>query len=55
MQPKTAGEGATVSQAIAPYMQSKLIKGSLNEVINDAYANTNKTPVNTAQPRVGLR
>jgi hypothetical protein len=55
VQPKTAGEGATVSQAIAPYMQNRLIKGSLNEVINNAVANTNKSPATSPQQRVGIR
>jgi N-acetylmuramoyl-L-alanine amidase len=55
VQPKTAGEGATVSQAIAPYMQNRLIKGSLNEVINNALGNTNTPPPTSPQQRVGIR
>jgi hypothetical protein len=55
VQPKTAGEGATVAQAIAPYMQSRLIKGSLNEAINNELANANKTPSSSPQPKVGVR
>jgi hypothetical protein len=55
VQPKTLGEGATVSRAIAPYMETKMIKGSLNQVINNALANTNINPVTTPVQRVGIR
>jgi hypothetical protein len=55
VQPKTVGEGATVSRAIAPYVQGKMIKGSLNEVINNALANTNSNPVVAPVQRVGIR